>query len=256
MVKIPDQKIFTEYKKNHTIKETAQYFQLSRHMMEKLLILFEIRKHHIKQRKECPLCLTAEQEQVITGNLLGDGSLSKLTDKSKNSLFEIKQKADKSEYIKIILNLYKPFSKSYKEGISFRKGKILFWCRMRTISHPVFTTLRNKWYKDNLKVIPNDIKLRWRTLAFWACDDGSNWDGRIFRLHTNCFSFQEVEFILEKIKTDIGITGSVNNIKGKPVIVFCGDNAFNIMEGIKEFVPNCYKYKTLNRLSKYRSRNT
>jgi len=43
--------------------------------------------------------MTTEQCEILIGNLLGDGSLSKLTNKSKNSLFEIQQKLDKSRKV-------------------------------------------------------------------------------------------------------------------------------------------------------------
>lgn len=105
--------------------------------------------------------LTDIQKDTLTGNLLGDGSLSKITKKTKNSLFEIKQKLDKSEYIQLLFNIYRPF---------------------------------------------------------------------------------------------FNIIGKINKKNNKPLIVFCGDNAFNLMELTKCFIPDCYKYKTLNRLSKYNSR--
>ena len=214
--------------------------------------------------------MTDEQYEFLVGNLLGDGSLSKLTDKSKNSLFEIKQKLNRSEYIKYLFKKYKPFSKKYTEGKSKKpvriKGKIVhnlgsdycYWCKLRTISHPCFTVLRNKWYiiKNNKskKIIPRDLKITWRAAASWACDDGYNHDGRTFRLYTDCFSTMEVKFLLKIIKRDLGLIGKINFRKTRPTIVFCGDNAFNFMDGIKQFVPNCYKYKTLNRLSKYKPR--
>lgn len=251
---LPNKEVFLDFRRTHTIKETESHFGLSQYMMEKLLNLFGIRKHHAEQRMNCPNLLTQKQHEIITGNLLGDGSLSKLTSKSKNSLFEIKQKLDKSEYLKLLFEHYAPFSKNYSEGASFRKNKTSHWCKIRTISHPVFTQYRDKWYKDNIKIIPDNLKLTWQTAAFGACDDGSNWGGRIFRLHTNGFTFKDTEKILEKVQSDLFVLGSINKINNKPVIVFCGDNAFNFMEGIKQFVPDCYKYKTLNRLSKYKAR--
>ena len=260
---IPTKENFIEYKNNHTIKETAKHFNLNRYAIEKLLNKFEIIKHHAIQIKNCPKYLNEEQKEVLIGNLLGDGHLAKLTQKSKNSLFEIKQKLDKSEYIKNLFEIYKPFSKKYSEGQRIKpikidgkihhniSGEYCKYCMMRTVSHPVFTELRNRWYvienNKSKKIIPHDLTLTWQTAAFWACDDGSNWKGRTFRLHTDCFSFQEVEFLLEKIKVDLGIMGSLSKKKGKPIIIFLGNNAFDFMEGIKPFVVNCYKYKTLNR---------
>lgn len=83
-----------------------------------------------------------------------------------------------------------------------------YWCKLRTICHPAFTVLREKWYiiekGKSKKIIPCDLKLTWRTAAFWACDDGCNHDGRTFRLYTDCFSTPEVKFLLDMIKKDLG----------------------------------------------------
>jgi hypothetical protein len=256
---------FKEYAITHTVKEISVYFKINKQKTEELLREFKLRKH-AEQRINCPVLLTEYQGYALIGNLLGDGSLSKITEKAKKSLFEISQKSDKSEYVELLFNIYKPFSKKInsQECIDSRSGKVFNKYRMRTVFHPIFTELEKKWYLRNdegnyiynalghrIKIVPKDIKLNNISLATWVCDDGSNWDGRTFRLHTNGFSFEEVEFLINKLYVDFNIIGRVNRIKNKPVIVCCGDNAFNLMETVKNFVPNCFKYKTMNRLSKY-----
>ena len=133
-------------------------------------------------------------------------------------------------------------------------GEYLYNCLFFTVAHPVFTKLRAKWYsnpheKGGHKIVPPDLHLTWRTAAVWTCDDGSNHFSKKYKqknliLHTESFSENDVDFLLEKLYNDLGISGAINHHYSKPTIRICGDNAISFIEQIKPFIPwKCFQYK-------------
>jgi len=106
----------------------------------------------------------------INGLLLGDGSIPKV--KSGNNYLEIYQRESKIEwlyYIKNIFDKYNIYSKITlaKDEENREKLYVLFTERL-----PLFTKLRNNWYK-NKKIIPDNLNIKPITLAMWMCGDGS-----------------------------------------------------------------------------------
>lgn len=220
----PDKFAVEKYRLNHSVKETATYFNLTLTTMEKILNEYEIYGKNYLEKLNAPFELIAEQKEIITGNLLGDGWLNYLKSNNSNSNFGIEQKLANYYYVTDLHNIYKPFSKKYTQGKrekilkingkpsrSIWNGEYLYWCKFETMKHPIFTRLREKWYVDPFvakspKIIPKDIKITWKTIAYWACDDGSNdYKKRGFIFYTNGFKISEVEFLLEIFANQFGI---------------------------------------------------
>lgn len=268
-----------EYVKTHSIKEAIKKFNISNYILNKNGIYS---KHTIK-RLSCPNELTQEQQEIINGNLLGDGHLCKIKGINYNSEFSIKQKSDNIKYIEYLFDVYKPFSCkiiNYQQkkpstingkinhNIENWNGEYTYGCKFRTISVPVFTELRKKWYRDiegsSLKIVPRDLKLTWLTAAIWMCDDGSNCvtispsrkektPRRLIRLYTNGFLEEDVIFLKEILYRDLGIKSSILIKEGKFIIVLYGDEQEKFINGIKQYIPfDCFKHKikTFERPSK------
>ena len=166
---------------------------------------------------DLPAALTDLQEQVIVGNLLGDGTLSRPETDDSNSSFVFSQKKQNELYVRVVADVMQP----YTSGVSHGKGRkpiringkvtssreywdgtYVYYVRMRTHRHPVFTELRYKWYAGSegkwQKQLPVGVKLTWLTLAYWAMDDGTNdFHGRKFRLLPYDFSFPDVARMIE-----------------------------------------------------------
>jgi transposase len=242
-----------QYRKTHSVKATAKHFNIALSTIESILKEYGIYGTDYLQRLNAPDILTKEQEEIIVGNLLGDGWLTRLKGLNANSSFGVEQKLLKSDYVKYLHKIYGAFSKKYSEGYVTNKenGKITYYARTNTIHHQIFTDLRHKWYENPFikspKTIPDNIELTWRTIAIWACDDGTNdVERRTFIFCTHGFSQQDVEVLLYKIKNNFNINGKVYNYKNQPRLHFYGTNAEEIKNKIKTFIPwSCFRHKLL-----------
>lgn len=71
--------------------------------------------------------------------------------------------------------------------------------------HPILTTLRETYYRDRKKVVPQDLKLDLEMIAILLSDDGSRnkRDGRI-RICTDGFDYDSVKVLHEQF---VAVTG-------------------------------------------------
>jgi LAGLIDADG DNA endonuclease family len=152
--------------------------------------------------------LTDFQHQLIIGSLLGDGGLHKRKKETHNSYFYKKAAHANLEY----LNWHKEklgdyFAYLNKEFAHLKTtSKTYEGFNLSTRCHPVFTSLRKKWYSNNKKVIPKDLVISPFILAIWFCDDGYNdfKDGTAC-FCTDCFTLDEHKLLVDVIKRDVDI---------------------------------------------------
>jgi len=125
--------------------------------------------HRIKNEKP----LSSEQKELIIGSLLGDGALSK------NGYFyerhsgkQINYLGWKADKLKSILS-NKAFHAS--KVIDNRSNNLIYCVGFNTKTHTFMKKLREDFYPDNNKIIPNYIydNLSELQLAIWFMDDGS-----------------------------------------------------------------------------------
>jgi hypothetical protein len=145
----------------------------------------ETKRNGVKD-EDCPIIVPGSRmEQVIIGSLLGDGSIS-----CNASYFTESHCSEQKEIIFELARLLEPLWKS-KEEMS---GKALF--RVRTCessyhrkkygreklryyvhlpSFPVIRLLRELWYPEGKKIVPDGIldKIGPQALAWWYLGDGS-----------------------------------------------------------------------------------
>jgi len=132
---------------------------------------------------------------------LGDGHLTKITKKCKNSSFaygnKIKEHCDYiAEFLKNILSKANEEKSSKINRIDKRTGKEYIMYLIRTILNKSFTELREKWYSDK-KHTPYDLILTPLICLIWYIGDGSlNKDGQNIKLSTHCFDKIELEKII------------------------------------------------------------
>lgn len=239
----------------------------------------------IKNREMMDYQFTDRQKSVIVGSLLGDGTLSKCDTLNQNSEFNEHHCLEQCDWLKWKENELKPFPTRFsfgehygiknlsKEIIVKDKTIKLKYCGLSTIVHPYFTELEKIWYKrdqdgdyvykivgngrkQRIKIIPSNLKLDPLTVAVWFLDDGNNRVNsginsrrKQCRLATNCFTKDEVYYLLSKIK-EIGFTDSdmYESYKGSnQYTIYIKSKSFidfiNYIKLTLPDIPDCMKYK-------------
>ena len=148
------------------------------------------------------IILTNIQLEVINGALLGDGHLTKA--EKRNSQFSYTSKIKSHvEYVFNYLNDYIT-NEDIKKYSYFDKRTNKTYTRYsaRTQLNITFTKLKNLWYCNNIKIIPNNIILTPLTCLIWYLGDGSlNHNDKFIKLSTNCFTYEELnEIIIPQMK--------------------------------------------------------
>jgi hypothetical protein len=209
--------------------------------------------------KSLPKELSPDQKDIVTGSLLGDAYVSK-------SKFWLRMKSTREEYVKHIRECLLPFSMDVfaekrrkpskvngviNHDIENWGGEYSYSATFYTRSVQIFRSLRDQWYPDGYKRVPQDLKLNSKICAHWFVQDGSNSvDRHSIALHTESFSEKEVEFLILRLKEDMGIdsTMQIRSDTGQPII-FIG-NASNrngylpFLNIVSPHIPyECFKYK-------------
>lgn len=146
------------------------------------------------------IIFTEEQKQVLNGALLGDGNLS-IHKNGKNACFSYCSKS--LQHVEYVANFFcdywsgeKITTTSYYDQ---RTEKIYTQSKVRTYTNESFTEIYEKWYKDKIKIIPEDLILTPLTCLIWYIGDGGichSKRGENIKISTHCFSKEQQEKIL------------------------------------------------------------
>jgi ubiquinol-cytochrome c reductase cytochrome b subunit len=158
---------------------------------------------------------------IIFGSLLGDAYAEKRL-LGVGTRINFYQESTHREYI---LYLHKILSNSgycnSKLPITTNRlgigGKIRKIVRFSTWTYTSFNWIRDVWYKDNIKCVPNCIGeyLTPLALAIWIMDDGSK-VGTSLKFSTNSFTYDECLILVKvlndnfKLKSSIQLSGTKN----------------------------------------------
>lgn len=144
--------------------------------------------------------LTDIQIQVLNGALLGDGSLI-LHKNGKNAQLSYTSKS--KQHVEFVMNYFKKYWSSeglyYSQYLDSRTNKYYSSYRIRTFTNECFTDLYYNWYKDGIKIIPNNLTLTPLTCLIWYIGDGGiirPGSQEYIKLATQCFNKQDQERIL------------------------------------------------------------
>ena len=94
----------------------------------------------------------------MVGLILSDGWIVFDSIRSKNALLGFAQSADNSMYFFYVFNLLSHYCASYPIYLTRKyKGKLTYSLQFKTRSMPCITELRSLFYKNKVKVIPQNI---------------------------------------------------------------------------------------------------
>ncbi len=200
------------------------------------------------------MILTQKQQEIIIGNILGDGGVY-FSPRGMNAHYYMKQSKEHSEYVHW---LFKELKNLCPSTVKERKdNKQLYFY---SSPHSDLTVLRYFFYSDDgKKIVPENIRELLTSplsLAVWFMDDGTL-DFRLkdhcaFHLCTNCFSKKEAQLLADVLKENFGIVASVHYTlcRGKRhARVYIGAQGRDqFIKLVSPYILDCFKYK----LPKYR----
>lgn len=193
---------------------------------------------------------TLTQKSIITGSLLGDGSISKKRTKNENSYFCKGQAERRHEYLEWHYQQFQPFSSCLSKSQNACKGKQYGKSVFTTRSHPLFSALRDKWYPNGKKIVPVDIRLDPLAIAVWFFDDGDNClKRRICNIATCAFSLNEVEILRSQLANFNFITSVKIRKDGRyPRLTILSKSYRDFIDLVRPYMLwDCFGYKVVYR---------
>ena len=183
--------------------------------------------------------LSQAQQSILIGSLLGDGNL-RLAKGKLNALFEVNHSAKQKIYVDWKYEQLKMFVKT---GPKVRKGngkRVAY--RFTTQSLPVFTSVYMRFYQNNHKIIPADLKLDPLALAVWFMDDGSKSYNSVY-LNTQQFSVDYQHKLLKLLKDTFNFSATLNKDKKYYRIRITTESTKNLRNIIRPYILPMFNYK-------------
>lgn len=208
--------------------------------------------------------LTNRQTEIITGSLLGDGTIwTNFVDPmckfqlNQSTLDKdgISKKTYFSWWVQEFIDLgcaVRPRTLIPK-GILY-KNKIYHQYVFTTKCNYLWNEIEKKWYRPIVhprlkrrKIVPDDLRLTPLAVCVWMMEDGSNCakDGN-FTFETQGFTPEEVDFLIQRLHSDLGIKSNRKRTKKDDQYrIFVGVKSHkDLINLIKPYVAwDCFQYK-------------
>jgi len=195
--------------------------------------------------------LTKEQNDILYGLMLGDGCIQYSSKLSANPRLVIVRQESDEDYLQWQYEKLLPLYKSGIKHYSFfdkRTNKTYKRVYLNSMTFPLLKTIRNKWYTNNIKTIPNDLELNPMICLIWFCDDGSiiyrSKKAIELKLSTHGFSLKENQFLVKlltkKFKEKFRIIPDGNH----HYIVGSTKGALKFINFIDDIFPPCMARKS------------
>jgi hypothetical protein len=152
-------------------------------------------------------------KQVLVGTILGVVYMRRFSKKA-NVRIIFRQGSIHASYLILLYSLFQEFVLSPPSVSTITDkitGKIRYNLSFATLALPCFNELYLSFYLDGKKIIPNNIAdlLTSVSLAYWIMVDGS-FTGSGLRLHTNAFSLEELNLLIEALDNNFSIKATIN----------------------------------------------
>lgn len=119
-----------------------------------------------------------------------------------------------------------------------RTNKIYYGISLQTKMYPEFMEFRRRWYPNNRKKVPNNIRFTSALLTNWFLGDGSRPHKNI-QLSTENFDDESIDFLKQKL-SDIGF--DFHKGKARRLMLY-KENQVNKFLSLLNEIPSCFNYK-------------
>jgi hypothetical protein len=183
--------------------------------------------------------LSQLQKSLIIGTILGDGYLRIIIGR-KNAILEINHSFKSKDYVDWKYSILKNITVSSPKKRKTNKGRIAY--RFYTKQLVELTELYSIFYKDNKKIVPNNLVLNDIILSVWYMDDGSKCGNSNFYFNTQQYSVNDQNILLKKLNR-LGIDARLNKDKSYQRIRLLSKSIPRLRELIKNRMIPSMKYK-------------
>lgn len=189
--------------------------------------------------------LTPNSYSIIVGMLLSDGWIEKYSLNS-NTRFRFKQSIIRTDYVITSFMDLSHYCSSLPYLVkSSRLDKIHFAVAFNTRYIPCINELYGLFYKNNLKVIPDNIYdlLTPLALAHWIMGDGAKMNKSLI-LCTDSFTLQEVIKLMNVLIIKYDIKSTIHGIKNnRPRIYISHESMPKLITLVKPYLLPSMLYK-------------
>uniref|UniRef100_UPI0028E0A07B hypothetical protein n=1 Tax=Perenniporia fraxinea TaxID=1350006 RepID=UPI0028E0A07B len=162
-----------------------------------------------------------------------------------NSRFRFKQSMDHLEYLFYVFNILSPYCISYPRSVKTRINRRDFYgVEIFTRALPCFTALRDIFYKNRIKIIPENLYdlLTYEGLAHIIMGDGS-FKFKGILLNLQAFSVKELILFMNVLKIKFDIDTSLHKSRNNYTVYIKVDSAKKLYPKIKNYIVPSMKYK-------------
>lgn len=194
-------------------------------------------------------CLTQEQQEVLTGTLLGDGSLPV---HGRYPRLFVKHKADHEALAMFKYEMFREFISMPPHRFDQRLDGHNYPCvQFVTRTNAEFSAWRRRFYRGRRKIVPVDIArdLLPLALAVWLMDDGAaDYAGLTFQTHS--FTRAETNRLAAVLRRKYDLRTSVRANRGSWIVYVYAEGMPRIQEIVAPHILPEFEYKLIPRRSR------
>ena len=153
--------------------------------------------------------LTQSQKSLIIGSILGDGYV-RIMPGRKDAFLEVNHSYNAKEYVDWKYAMLRSIAGSVPKARKGNGKRMAY--RFFTRQHQEITELFRKFYRNNRKIIPDDLTPDALALAVWYMDDGSQCRTSDVYLNTQQFTERDQKRLIQSLLR-MGIESRMNRDK-------------------------------------------
>jgi len=187
--------------------------------------------------------------ELVDGIVLGDGQIDR------KGLLHIDQSVVRAGWLDQVQGQLQQLGGDAKilliaPRIRILEGRELHSKEGRHLYTPAYVEMqaeRARWYPDGTKIVPRDLRLTPLVVAHWFAGDGTYNTNGTLTFCTNSFSADEVDFLIERLATDLNILGAKRTKTPRPgqytLGIYRANEAAKLANLIRPLLPDCCQYK-------------
>ena len=186
--------------------------------------------------------LSAEQQDVLVGTLLGDGCLAR---HGRYHRLHVKHKAEHESLVRFKREVFRNFVSMDLHRFGERLGDQTYACvQFASRTSPAFSEWHAHFYRDRRKIVPANIVelLSPETLAVWLMDDGAaDYAGLTFQTHG--FVVEEVELLAKAMRERYGLAVNSRRNRQRWIIYVTARSMASLEALVMPYLLDEFRYK-------------